>query len=87
VSVVNSFNERLTHTFSDTQNLKLTVTVRVSVAVVITAAALFIAEKVGFVGLVANGYRWISYTIIAIFALPLLTLGVWFLWQNRHKVE
>jgi uncharacterized membrane protein YkvI len=44
-------------------------------AAILLLAALL--SRVGIIALVARGYTWMGYTFIAVFALPLLTVGVW----------
>ncbi|MDP2479135.1 MAG: hypothetical protein Q8W49_01355 [Candidatus Palauibacterales bacterium] len=36
-----------------------------------------VLSRVGIIALVARGYTWMGYAFIAVFALPLLTVGVW----------
>jgi uncharacterized membrane protein YkvI len=38
---------------------------------------MFLASRFGLVALIANGYRVLSYVLLATFILPLLTIGVW----------
>ena len=50
---------------------------RLAVTVAILAGSVFIADRVGTCTLIANGYRWLSYVLLAIYVAPLLTFGVW----------
>jgi cytochrome oxidase assembly protein ShyY1 len=34
------------------------------------------------VALIANGYRALAWVLLAVYVLPLLTLGAWQLWRN-----
>jgi uncharacterized membrane protein YkvI len=45
--------------------------------------SIFVASRFGLVALIANGYRWLAYTFIAIFVIPLLTYGLWFVLRRR----
>ena len=38
---------------------------------------MLIADRVGLVALIANGYRALAYLLIAVYVVPLLTIGVW----------
>ena len=38
---------------------------------------MFLAGRFGLVALIANGYRALAYVMLAIFVLPLMTIGVW----------
>ena len=40
-------------------------------------SACFAAGRFGLVALIANGYRALAYIFLAVFVLPLLTIGVW----------
>lgn len=76
VGNVHAINERvmLRHTNKgglDTPRLRLIVTV------VLLVFAMGIAQAVGFVDLIAKGYRLLAYLVLAVFILPLVTLGVW----------
>lgn len=47
---------------------------------ILTAAALL--SRVGIIELVAKGYAAMGYAFIALFALPLLTVGAWKVWGS-----
>ena len=44
---------------------------------------MFLADRFGLVALIANGYRALAYILLAVFILPLMTFGVWRLWNHR----
>ncbi len=46
---------------------------------------MFFADRFGLVALIASGYRTLSYVLIVVYVLPLLTYGVWRLWQRRSE--
>jgi len=46
------------------------------------AVCMLLADRVGLVALIANGYRALAYVLIAVYVVPLLTLGVWRLWKR-----
>jgi uncharacterized membrane protein YkvI len=54
-------------------------------AVVLTALvmSIFVADRFGLVELIASGYRLMAYLIIAVYLLPLFTMGVWRLVMRR----
>jgi uncharacterized membrane protein YkvI len=39
--------------------------------------AVFVAGKVGLVGLVDKGYKLLAWVYIFIFMIPILTYGIW----------
>ncbi|QIB64597.1 YkvI family membrane protein [Kineobactrum salinum] len=85
VSVVNSFNERVSHAWSEYRGTEFRPGIRLAVTALVLAVSLFIAYRIGFVGLVADGYRWVAYIFLYIFVLPLLTYGVWFLSRSGRS--
>ena len=44
---------------------------------------MLLAGRFGLVSLIANGYRALAYILLAVFVLPLMTIGVWRLWRTR----
>ena len=39
--------------------------------------AVVVADRVGLVALIAEGYRWLAYIFLLIYVLPLLSVGAW----------
>jgi uncharacterized membrane protein YkvI len=50
--------------------------VHLVVPAVLTFGSVFIASTVGLVALISQGYRAMAYVVLAIFILPLFTLGL-----------
>ena len=50
---------------------------RGAIALGLLAICMLIADRVGLVALIANGYRALAYVLIAVYVVPLLTIGVW----------
>lgn len=42
-----------------------------------------LAQRFGIVTLIDRGYRGLSYAMLLIYVIPLMTYGLWWLW--RHK--
>jgi uncharacterized membrane protein YkvI len=38
---------------------------------------MFLASRFGLVALIATGYRALAYILLAVYVLPLLTIGIW----------
>ena len=74
---VHAINERIAHAYRRGDERAFTRPMRLAVTVAILAGSVFVADRVGLVSLIANGYRWLSYVLLAIYVAPLLTLGVW----------
>jgi len=56
-------------------------TARLLCAAALLVVAMFLADRFGLVALIAKGYRALAWLIIAVFVLPLLTIGAWKLWR------
>ena len=51
-------------------------------ALVLLAFCMLVAERVGLVALIASGYRLLALAMLAVFVLPLATLGAWRLFHR-----
>jgi uncharacterized membrane protein YkvI len=81
IGVLHGFNERLMQQrlergAKDSQGL------RIAVSVAFAVIAVVLATKIGLIGLIANGYGQMAWVMIAIYVVPLLTLGVWKVFRN-----
>ena len=38
---------------------------------------MFVAGEIGLVDLIASGYRFLAWLFLAVFVLPLITIGTW----------
>jgi len=74
---VHAINERIAHAYERRGDRIFSKTLRLAVTVGILAFSVFVADRVGLVSLIADGYRWLAYVLLAIYVAPLLTLGVW----------
>ena len=78
-SSVHAINERIDHAWQTHRGRALTHRARLTIAVVLLVGCMFLASRFGLVALIANGYRALSYALLATFILPLMTVGVWHL--------
>lgn len=76
-SSVHAINERIDHALLTHYDKPLTHRQRLAIAAVVLVACMFLASRFGLVALIANGYRALSYVLLATFILPLITVGVW----------
>ena len=74
---VHAINERIAEAYRRGDERTFTKPMRLAVTVAILGGSVFVADRVGLVSLIANGYRWLSYVLLAIYVAPLLTFGVW----------
>jgi uncharacterized membrane protein YkvI len=80
---VNAFNERIAGAYRARRGKELSHQVRLAVAAALLIGSVFIAERIGLVDLIAQGYRALAIAVVVIFVAPLLTLGVWRLTRPR----
>jgi len=48
---------------------------------------MLLADGFGLVTLIARGYRLLAYALLAVYVLPLLTVGLWRLRSSRLVAE
>jgi uncharacterized membrane protein YkvI len=44
---------------------------------VILTGCMFVAGEIGLVDLIASGYRFLAWLFLAVFVVPLITIGSW----------
>ncbi len=81
VSAVHAVNERI----SAVRPRAIGMRPRLVITAVLLLAAMVVADRFGLIALIANGYRMLAFAIIAVFVLPLLTLGIWKLMRIRKE--
>ena len=74
---VHAFNERIAGAWRARRGEELKLRARLGIAIVILVGAVFLADAIGLVTLIAQGYRALAYAILALFVAPLLTIGLW----------
>ena len=82
---VHAVNERISTVWRVRTHKPLSSHARGAVALGLLATCMLIADRVGLVALIANGYRALAYLLIAVYVVPLLTIGVWRLWKNGQS--
>lgn len=83
---VHAVNQRISQAWRVRFGQDLSVRARFIAAGVLLVIAMLLAERFGLVTLIAQGYRGLAYVLIAVYVLPVLTYGVWLLWQRRAQV-
>lgn len=76
VGFIHGFNERVARTLEE-HNRKLTPWLRGVIGIVILLIAVFVANAVGLIDLIARGYGGLTWVYLAVFVIPVLTLGAW----------
>ena len=74
---VHAVNERIASAYYRRRRQELRKPVRFAVAGLILVGSIFIADRFGLVTLIAKGYRALSYLMIALYVVPLMTYGIW----------
>jgi len=76
IGVLHGFNERLLGARADSGAISIR-QVRLITSVALALVAMLLATRVGLIDLIAKGYGLLAWVIIAIYAMPLLTVGAW----------
>jgi len=58
---------------------------RVAIIAAILLMAVFLADGIGLVALIAKGYRLLAYAILATYVVPLLAYSAWQIWTRRGQ--
>jgi uncharacterized membrane protein YkvI len=82
VGIVHGFNERLLAAMPAFPPRRARA-LRLTVPLLLSAVAILLATRIGLVSLIAQGYGHIAWVVIGIYALPLLTVGVWRIYGKR----
>jgi uncharacterized membrane protein YkvI len=86
-SSVHAINERIDHAWRARRGRSLSHRSRLAIAVILLVGCMFLASRFGLVALIANGYRALSYILLATFIAPLLTIGVWQIVHSREAAQ
>jgi uncharacterized membrane protein YkvI len=82
-SSVHAINERIAKAVRIRRGSELSHRARLMIALALLVGCMFLADRFGLVALIANGYRALAYILLAVFVLPLMTIGVWRLWHHQ----
>ncbi|TWI02672.1 putative membrane protein YkvI [Luteimonas cucumeris] len=83
VALLHAINERVAKAYAERQR-PMPQSLRPALAVGVMLVSVYAATAVGLVDLIAQGYGTLTWVFLAIYVLPLLTVGVWWLWRNAH---
>lgn len=84
-SSVHAINERIARALLGRRNIVLSNRARLGIALALLIGCMFLADRFGLLALIANGYRALAYILIALYVVPVLTLGIWRLTHPRTK--
>jgi uncharacterized membrane protein YkvI len=74
---VHAINQRIAAAWRERFASELPTRLRAAIAVVLLFSAMFLAVRFGLVELIARGYRALAWLFLAVYILPLLTIGIW----------
>jgi uncharacterized membrane protein YkvI len=74
---IHAINERIARAYQADGQRKLSKRARLAVTLLILIGSVFVANRIGLVSLIANGYRFLAYLFLVIFVLPIMTYGLW----------
>jgi uncharacterized membrane protein YkvI len=73
---VHAINERVATVWRRRRGEELSPRARAGVAAALLIGCIFVADRVGLVALIGSGYRFLAYTLLAVYVVPLLTIGL-----------
>jgi uncharacterized membrane protein YkvI len=86
-ALIHGVNERINQAFAE-KSVQMPQWMRPAVAFAILFTAVVLADAVGITSLVARGYGTITWAFLLIYVLPLLTYGLWLLYNSaRHSTS
>lgn len=84
-ALLHAVNERIVMTYS--QNSKeLPPYIRPAIAITLLFVSIFIGREIGLITLISKGYGLITYVFLAIFILPLLTVGLYKIFGAKNII-
>ena len=81
---VHAINERAALAFSIRTGRMMPVSARIAITSMLLLGSIFLADRFGLVTLIASGYRALAYLFLIVFLLPVMTIGLWRLWNDRQ---
>lgn len=76
---VHAINERIATVWRRRKGKELSHRARAGFAAVLLVGCIFVADRIGLVALIGHGYRVLAYTLLAVYVIPLLTIGLFLL--------
>ncbi len=80
---VHAFNERIAEAYAARKGASLSKSARLWITGALLLGSIFLAARFGLVTLIARGYRGLAYVFLAVFVLPVMTVGLWQLIAGR----
>ena len=77
VGAIHAINERVSGVVEARGRAPLGTGARAAIGGVILIGCMFVAARIGLVDLIASGYRFLAWLFLAVYVVPLLTIGTW----------
>ncbi len=74
-ALLHALNERIAVTYEANSKV-MPAYLRPAVAIITMVIAVFISDRIGLIALIANGYVLLTYLFLAVFVIPLFTIGL-----------
>ncbi len=87
VGAIHAINERIAGALKARSRPAPGGLMRAVIGATILAGCMFVASRIGLVDLIASGYRFLAWLFLAVFVVPLLTLGVYRLLRAPHHSQ
>ena len=81
--LVHAINERVALAYAARRGRMLPMSWRIAITAALLVGSIFLAARFGLVTLIARGYRSLAYIFLAVFVVPVLTLGLRQIWKTR----
>lgn len=81
---VHAINERISAAWRRRHGVELSHRARGLIALGLLIGCIFVADHFGLVTLIGSGYRFLAYALLAVYVLPVLTIGVVRLVRDRN---
>jgi uncharacterized membrane protein YkvI len=82
---VHAVNERIAAAYRRRRAAELPRMARFLISTALLTSSIFLAARFGLVTLIARGYRLLAYAMLALYVVPLMTLGVWQIYWRRRE--
>ncbi|KQZ61075.1 hypothetical protein ASD67_17525 [Sphingopyxis sp. Root1497] len=80
---IHAINERVSGAVESRGRAPLSTGRRAVIGAVILTGCMFVAGEIGLVDLIASGYRFLAWLFLAVFVVPLVTVGSWRLLRGQ----
>ena len=88
IGLIHGYNERIAGVYHE-RGSRMPRAMRFLIAMIILVMALFIANALGLIRLIAQGYGTLTWGFWLVFVLPVLTIGIWKIlrWEKERTED